>query len=60
MTEDQIERKVERMTDKLDAALMNNQMTQQEYDAEMKALDLWTVQQYKVLEEFERLKGRME
>jgi hypothetical protein len=46
MTEDQIERIVERATDKLDADLMSGKLTQATYDAEVVALDKWAGQQY--------------
>lgn len=41
MTEDQVERRVERMVDLLDAAFMRGDFTQEEYDARMKAVDEW-------------------
>lgn len=43
MTEEQIERQVERMTNALDARFMadNNTMTQAEYDAESKKIGEW-------------------
>jgi hypothetical protein len=39
MTEDQIERIAERKMDRLDARLMNGELSQAQYDAEVKALD---------------------
>jgi hypothetical protein len=41
MTEDQIERRVERMMDHLDRLLLAGQMPQQDYDAAVKDLDAW-------------------
>jgi hypothetical protein len=47
MTEDQIERRVERMVDDLDARYMrSNSMTAQEYERQSKAIDTWAKQQY--------------
>lgn len=47
MTEDQIERQVERMTDKLDHAFTTTDMSQKEYDARYKAIDAWAKEQYR-------------
>ena len=49
MTEDQIERKVERMVDRLDAQFMSdsNTMTQEEYDAEIESIDKWAAMEYR-------------
>lgn len=47
LTEDQIERKVERMIDALDKSFMNGDMTQEQYDTEMKSIDDWAQEQYK-------------
>jgi hypothetical protein len=41
MTEDQIERRVERMMDALDAQLMSGALTQREYDNNVRDLDAW-------------------
>jgi hypothetical protein len=41
MTEDQIERRVERMMDALDAQLMNGALTQREYDSNVRDLNAW-------------------
>jgi hypothetical protein len=41
MTEEQIERRVERMVDHLDRLLLSGQMTQGDYDAAMRSLDQW-------------------
>lgn len=48
MTAEQIERRVELRTDRIDARFMaeGSTMTQAEYDAEMSALDKWAQQQY--------------
>jgi hypothetical protein len=45
MTEDQIERRVERAMDRLDARLMSDRLSQAEYDREIVALDKWASQQ---------------
>lgn len=47
MTEDQIERAVERNMDGYDRALMAGRLTQAEYDAKVKALSAWADQQYR-------------
>lgn len=41
MTEDQIDRIVEREMDKLDRMLTNGLMTQEQYDEEVSELDKW-------------------
>jgi hypothetical protein len=46
MTEEQIERAVERATDRLDARLMNGTLTQAEYDAAIKELSDWADKAY--------------
>jgi hypothetical protein len=45
MTEDQIERRVERAMDRLDARLMDGRLSQAEYDREVIILDKWASQQ---------------
>lgn len=50
LTAEQIERKVERATDRIDARFMNGALTQEQYDAEMKALDKWADDQYAKLD----------
>lgn len=50
MTEDQIERKVEREMDKLDRKLMDGLITQEQYDLEVDALERWSDQQYRHME----------
>ncbi len=47
MTEDQIERAVERKTDGLDARFMARKLTQAEYDAEHRAIARWADTQYR-------------
>lgn len=42
MTEDEIEWRVERMTDHLDRLLMSGQMTQRDYDIAMRDLNAWS------------------
>lgn len=46
MTEDQIEREVERAMDKLDRKLMDGRITVETYDQEVEKLDRWADQQY--------------
>lgn len=46
MTADQIERKVEKMTDALDRQLMSGGLPQKEYDIAMKELAQWAERQY--------------
>jgi hypothetical protein len=46
LTEDQIERKVESAIDRLDRHLLTNQITQEQYDRDMLAIDKWAEQQY--------------
>jgi hypothetical protein len=46
MTEDQIERYVERAMDRLDAQLMSGKLTQTAYDFEVKRLDDWSKRQW--------------
>lgn len=46
MTEDQIERIVERETDRLDARFMTGKIDQEEYDREIVILDKWASQQF--------------
>lgn len=41
MTEDQIERRVERMTDSLDRRYLTSSMTADEYNAECRRIDAW-------------------
>ena len=46
MIENQIEIIVERTIDKLDAQLMQNKISQSEYDYEVSIIDKWATQQY--------------
>lgn len=46
LTEDQIERRIERMTDALDRRFMAGLLTQQEYDSNMADLRKWEDGQY--------------
>lgn len=46
MTEDQIERRVERLFDALDRRFMNSAMTQAEYDAAAADISAWADAQY--------------
>lgn len=47
MTEDQIERRVERMFDALDARLMRGDLTQAAYDAEAAKVSAWAESEYR-------------
>lgn len=47
MTEEQIERRVEHLFNRLDARLMDGQMTQAEYDAEAKRIHEWAEERYR-------------
>ena len=49
LTEEQIERRAERMMNHLDARLMKYAMSQEEYDADVKRLDDWCEEQYAIL-----------
>ena len=47
MTEEQIEIRVEKMTDRLDAAFMSGgSMTQAEYDERIREIDAWAENEY--------------
>ena len=46
LTEDQIERRVERAIDALDKRFMNGDIGQLEYDMEIVRIDRWSYQQY--------------
>ena len=46
MTEDQIERRVERMIDSLDARFMRGTLSREEYDREMDDITAWANLQY--------------
>ena len=50
MTENEIEHRVQVAIDRLDRHLLTNQITQQQYDDDIFALDKWASQQYKALE----------
>lgn len=49
MTEDQIECRVSRKVDALDARFMAGKMTQEEYDAAQKAISEWADKEYAFL-----------
>lgn len=46
LTENQIEHRVEVAIDRLDRHLMSNQITQEQYDKDIVAIDKWASQQY--------------
>ena len=52
LTEDQIEIRVERAIDRLDRHLLSNQITQEQYDRDIVAIDKWASQQYEHLKGF--------
>ncbi len=45
MTEDQIERRVEKMMDHLDKVFMAGEMSQESYDQAVRSLDEWAERQ---------------
>lgn len=47
LTEEQIERAVERMIDRLDATYMAHKITHEEYDATMKIITEWADKEYR-------------
>jgi hypothetical protein len=53
LTEEQIERKVEIQIDRLDRHLLSNQITQEQYDRDIMALDTWATQQYAFTKSFQ-------
>ena len=46
LSESQIEYKVEKAIDRLDRHLLSNQITQEQYDRDIVAIDKWAQQQY--------------
>ena len=50
MTEDQIERIVERRVDGIDRRYLSTGMTEAEYDAELKTVFRWATEQYRAME----------
>ena len=46
LTETQIEKRVQNAVDRLDRHLMSNQITQEQYDRDIVAIDRWAQQQY--------------
>ena len=55
MTEDHIERTVERRINELDRAFMNGALSQEEYDRRITKIDQWASQQYRYAEPCGRL-----
>ena len=47
MTEDQIERHVEKMTDRLDKIYMNGEIDEEKYKEELNAIDNWSWMEYR-------------
>jgi hypothetical protein len=58
MTEDQIERQVERMMDHLDQVFLSSSMTQDEYDTKVKEINVWAENQYTVMQTLVRVRLR--
>lgn len=56
MTEDQIERRVEARVDLLDSLLISGRLTQAEYAEEMKRLNDWAEEQYRVKKSLKKQK----
>jgi hypothetical protein len=50
MTEEDIEIRVERMVDRLDARFMAGEFEQEEYDAQYKQINEWAKARYKEME----------
>ena len=46
LTEDQIEHRVQVAVDRLDRHFLTNQISQEQYDRDMVAIDKWASQQY--------------
>lgn len=57
MTEDRIERIVEREMNKLDNLFLNGGISLETYDEEVAALDKWANRQYDALNQYDRLAG---
>ena len=49
LTESQIEMRVEWAIDRLDRHLLTNQITQEQYDRDIVAIDKWASQQYEYI-----------
>ena len=49
LTENQIEYRVEKAIDRLDRQFLSNQITQEQYDRDLVAIDKWAEQQYQHL-----------
>lgn len=47
LTEDQIENKVSRMIDRVDAAFMDYTLDQKEYDLQIKEINDWSEKEYR-------------
>jgi len=47
LTEEQIERRVERMIDRVDARLMNGSLTQEAYDVAIEFVNEWAEREYR-------------
>lgn len=57
LTEEQIERAIERATDTLDRVFMSGGMTQAEYNGELQLLEQWASDAYRSLAMVARMKG---
>ena len=55
MTEDQIERRVERMVDRLDKQYMGGEITEKEYSLQMRLISSWADTMYKASEKARKI-----
>ena len=60
MTEEQVERRVERMTDHLDRLLMTGVLNQDDYDKAMRSLNRWANVQADRAAIYDRVRRRYE
>ena len=59
MTEDQIERRVEKMVDHLDRLYMSGQIDTKSYNSQMRDLDRWAESQYQWAEAERRARRKV-
>jgi uncharacterized membrane protein len=52
LTEDQIECRVEKMTDRADARFMGGEIDEPEYKAQLKEIDMWASDAYALAAQF--------
>jgi hypothetical protein len=58
LTDEQIERRVEKATDRLDARFMAGRISQNTYDAAQRGLAAWAAERYNEYARFLRATGR--